>query len=270
VSTTDVSINKTFKLIQVTDCHLGAEPGQTLLGLDVDESFADVLQCLKKGSVPDLVVATGDISGHGDEESYRRFLQYMQNHYNHPLAWLPGNHDLPAVMADVGADHGSIQYGVAELGDWQCILLDSSVPGHEWGNLSDDQLVHLRSCLESSNKHTLVFVHHQPVAVGSKWIDQYVIRNAEVMLKLLSEFPQVKGLIWGHVHQEFDSEYEHFKLLATPSTCVQFKPNSENFAIDNTMPGYRWFQLHPDGRFDSGVERVKDKHYGVDFASGGY
>jgi Icc protein len=36
------------------------------------------------------------------------------------------------------------------------------------------------------------------------------------------------------------------------------------------MPGYRWFELNDDGTFDSGVERVPSKDYGVDFASVGY
>ena len=36
------------------------------------------------------------------------------------------------------------------------------------------------------------------------------------------------------------------------------------------MPGYRWFDLHPDGRIETGVSRVSGKHYIIDYKSAGY
>jgi hypothetical protein len=35
--------------------------------------------------------------------------------------------------------------------------------------------------------------------------------------------------------------------LSVPSTCVQFKPLSDDFAIDDLSPGYRWFDLYANG-----------------------
>ncbi|HEX7764018.1 MAG TPA: 3',5'-cyclic-AMP phosphodiesterase, partial [Cellvibrio sp.] len=59
-------------------------------------------------------------------------------------------------------------------------------------------------------------------------------------------------------------------LLATPSTCVQFKPKCDNFTVDTQMPGYRWFDLRADGQFDTGVARVTNKQYVIDYRSAGY
>ncbi len=36
------------------------------------------------------------------------------------------------------------------------------------------------------------------------------------------------------------------------------------------MPGYRWFDLHDDGSFDTGVNRVTGKEYVIDYKSAGY
>ena len=55
-----------------------------------------------------------------------------------------------------------------------------------------------------------------------------------------------------------------------PSTCVQFKPGSEDFAVDDAAPGYRWFDLHADGRIETAVSRVEGVEFEVDFSVKGY
>lgn len=258
-----------MRLIQITDCHLGSRAGQPLLGIDTDESFADVLQCLSTHEPNvDFLVASGDVASEADVAAYERFLSLVQAQLDLPVAWLSGNHDLDAIMRRFPREQVQREY--LEFDHWQVVLLNSSIPGEERGEVQQAEIDRLRRCLDNSSKHALVFVHHQPVPVGCDWIDQYVISNARQLLDTLSEYPQVKALAWGHVHQEFNSQHQHFSLHATPSTCIQFKPHSADFALDNTMPGYRWFNLHADGRLETGVERVAEKAYGIDFASAGY
>ena len=36
--------------------------------------------------------------------------------------------------------------------------------------------------------------------------------------------------------------------MATPATCIQFKPDSNHFALDTLQPGWREIELHLDGR----------------------
>ena len=59
-------------------------------------------------------------------------------------------------------------------------------------------------------------------------------------------------------------------LLATPSTCVQFKPLSDDFAVDSAMPGYRAYELHPNGVYTTHVNRVTERIYDIDLVSDGY
>lgn len=266
-----LGINKqsTLHLIQITDCHLGAVAGEKLLDLDTDESLDDVLRLLTRQQPQiDLLIASGDIANSGEARAYPRFLDLVSAYTDAPMGWLAGNHDLDKLMRESAT--AQVQMDYIELECWQIIMLNSSIPGCERGELQEGELERLQHCLEICQKPALVFVHHQPVLVGSKWIDQYIISNAGQLLEVLSQFSQVKGLIWGHVHQEFNGVHQHVQLMATPSTCIQFKPQSDDFALDDAMPGYRWFKLHADGEFETGVERIEDKHYGTDFGSSGY
>jgi Icc protein len=47
------------------------------------------------------------------------------------------------------------------------------------------------------------------------------------------------------------------QLLGTPSTCAQFLPHSDRYAIDQRPPAYRHFDLHDDGRLSSAVHWVE-------------
>lgn len=268
-----VDRDRILRLVQVTDCHLGAEPGEQLLGLDTDESLVDVLQHLTQmEEALDLVAVTGDIASGGCLPAYQRFLQIASRYLDSPMAWLPGNHDEAATMEQVLRQHtGNPLASVVEMGNWQVIMLDSSVPGEEYGDLSAEQLELLRDALsQRTNHHALVFLHHQPVPVGSAWIDQYIVRSADAFFDLIDSFPQVKGVCWGHVHQAFEAERKGIKLWATPSSCVQFKPGIDEFTVDRLMPGYRWFNLHPDGQINSGISRIPEKTYSIDYNSAGY
>ncbi|MDB4542942.1 phosphodiesterase, partial [bacterium] len=80
----------------------------------------------------------------------------------------------------------------------------------------------------------------------------------------------VRGVLWGHVHQEVDRLHNDVRLLASPSTCVQFAPGSPGFRADDQAPGYRWLDLHEDGTIATAVSRVRDVEFKVELDSGGY
>lgn len=248
---------------------MGSQPGEKLLGLDTDQSLYDVLQAVQANEAPDMILATGDISNDGGVASYERFIHIIERYFpNTPLAWLPGNHDDPMNMDQVA--NLPIEAHCVR-GGWNMIFLDSRIPMEEGGDLEYNELDRLNKLLAAYPRlPALVFLHHQPVPVGSKWLDQYVVLRNREFFAILDRHPNVKSVCWGHVHQQFEAERNNVKLLATPSTCVQFLPHSEEFGVDKAMPGYRKFELHANGRLETGVCRIKDKVYKIDFASSGY
>ncbi len=258
-----------FHLLQITDCHLGSQPNEELLGLNTDESLRDVLQLLHGQENPDMILCTGDISNDGGVASYERFVAYVREYFPEtPLAWLPGNHDDPTNM-DLVKDL-PIEAHCA-TGGWNFIFLDSKIPMEEGGELQPSELRRMEDELQKHpDAPTIVFLHHQAVDVGSAWVDQYTINNQSEFFEILDRYDNVKAVSWGHVHQEFNSNRDGVALFATPSTCVQFVPNRDDFQVDRQMPGYRHYKLYPDGRFTTKVHRVSEKLYAIDFAATGY
>lgn len=259
------------RLVQITDPHLGTGDGETLLGLNTDQSLADVLELIHAEQIGiEAVVCTGDIASDPEKICYNRFIDTLRNAFDCPLGWLPGNHDKAQLMFSL-PHAGRPEHRTMRVGAWLLILLDTSVPDHVYGALSDSELQFLRDTLAAHpGTPTLVMLHHQPVPVGSEWIDQYIVRNHSDFFAALDNQPQVKAISWGHVHQNFESVKDNRQLLATPSTCVQFKPNCDDFTVDTQMPGYRWYDLYPDGRLETGISRVKNKSYVIDYKSAGY
>lgn len=260
-----------MRLIQITDCHLGSQQSETLLGLNTDQSLEDVLQLIQQAeSGFDHILCTGDVASDAHVDCYRRFAQIIRNHFNQPVSWLAGNHDSADIMESVQASL-DMQNRLIPFGEWLLVLLDSSVPGQVYGQLAASELDFLEFVLKKHpDKSIFISLHHQIVPVGSAWIDQYVVRNADAFFQLVDAHPQVKIISWGHVHQEFQTQRNGVTLLATPSTCVQFKPQCDDFTVDTQMPGYRWFDLNDDGSFATGVARVTNKQYVIDYKSAGY
>ncbi len=261
------------RLLQISDCHVGPNSSENLLGMSTDESLTDVLNHItdEQQHPFDLLLATGDVSNNGGVKTYRRFLERIQNssvQHDH-FAWLPGNHDAPEDMNEALGTDTLVK--TVELGPWLLILLNTQVPGHTHGNLRPEELDTLdRALSQFSDKHVLIFMHHQPVPIGCTWLDYQKVRNQFAFFKILDQYQHVKGVSWGHVHQEFTSDYQGVPLFSTPSTCVQFKPGSEEFAIDAAMPGYRTYELFDDGKYFTQVQRIKQKFYPVDYNSDGY
>lgn len=262
---------KPLRILQITDSHLGRDADESLLGLKTIDSLADVLErAIQLGGAFDLVLCSGDMSNDGTAASYERFVKTVRQYFpSVPLAWLPGNHDDPASMKAIRSTAPKSDY--LSLGDWRIILLNSRVPFEERGELPQSELNRLERLLESDPQSpTLIFLHHQLVPVGSAWIDQYVVSNAADFFAITDRFDNVRAVSWGHVHQEFCRVRNGVDLLATPSTCVQFKPLSDDFMVDHIMPGYRVYELHPNGVYTTQVGRVAERAYTIDFASAGY
>ena len=99
-------------------------------------------------------------------------------------------------------------------------------------------------------------LHHRAQPTGSRWIDDKGLEDADTLRARLLEHPNLRAVLWGHVHQEYHRNIDQVEWMSTPSTCVQFLPGSIEFAVDNAAPGYRRLQLHRNGRIETQVERI--------------
>lgn len=264
------TVESSVLLVQLSDSHLFAEAAGRLLGMDTQDSLQRVIErVLQEQPQIDLMLASGDLSQDGSQASYQRFRD-MTAIIPAPARWFPGNHDEVPAMQAVCAGSDLLE-PVIDLGNWRVILLDSSIQGAVPGYLSDQQLGLLERALsEAPERHHLICLHHHPVSIGCKWMEPIGLRNPEALFAVLERFDQTRAVLWGHIHQELDQQRGPIRLLASPSTCVQFAPGSEEFQVDKTAPGYRWLRLFDDGRLETGVSRVTGIKFEIDYTIKGY
>jgi len=261
-----------IRLLQITDTHLFADEQGSLLGINTLQSYHAVLEAISATSKPfDAIIATGDLSQDHSALSYRRFVDGIQR-WKQPCFWLPGNHDFQPEMRAVLHSNTLMARSQVLLGEhWQMILLDSQVAGVPHGELSHDQLKRLDADLSAyPERHALVLLHHHPLEAGSTWLDQHKLVNREAFWQIMARHPQAKVVVCGHIHQALDIRHQGARVMAAPSTCIQFMPDSHDFALDNQNPGWRWLTLYPDGHIDTQVERVTGRYFRPDFDSSGY
>lgn len=262
------------RILQITDTHLFAGETDTLLGINTLHSYHAVLDAIVKQQLPaDLIVATGDLVQDQSTRAYQRFTDGIAR-LPASCVWLPGNHDYQPSMAQELAAAGISSSKQVLLGDqWQILLLDSQVQGVPHGELSDDQLIWLDNCLaQQPDRHTVVMLHHHPLASGCTWLDQHSLRNSHMLAEVLTRYQNIEGILCGHIHQDMDVMWNGIRMLATPSTCVQFKPHCTNFTLDTAAPGWRYLELTTGDSpsLTTQLFRLDTDEFSPDLGSDGY
>ena len=245
------------KILQISDTHLFAAPGGRLKGVDVDAALAAVVadMAARHGDA-ELVLLTGDLVHEETATSYARLAEALAG-LTAPVLCLPGNHEDKALLAEACA---GTALGCAKRvfpGGWQVLLLDSARPPEPTGWLPPAELAFLEQSLaEHPQMPALVALHHPPLAVNSPWLDPMRVVNGAELLAAVARHRQVRAVVFGHIHQQFETVRDGTAFLGVPATCAQFRPGVAVSTADDRPPGYRWLRLGRDGALATGVERV--------------
>ena len=269
-------MSKILRILQISDLHLLQRVKAKFLGLDVTESFKAVMGFVGNCEIlpaPSLVILSGDLAHDGSRAAYLRIDEICQK-FTCPVLAIPGNHDRPEVMYRALSEAGiAVKTRDFTLGSWRILLLNSYWPGEVAGRLDAGELAFLRKALQQSRSRqqpTMIFLHHQVLPLKCEWLDRIGLSNSSEFLTILKEYPQVKIVASGHVHQERSISKDGIVFLTVPSTSCQFAVNSPYFRLDAKMPGYRYLDLDAD-RWHSGVQRIPfDEKFLPDLSSTGY
>jgi len=246
-------------ILQISDIHIYADKKAELLGVKTLDSFQGVTALIKKNNVnPDVIILSGDLSQDGTEASYLHIAEQLQE-FNVPVYYVPGNHDDPKVLTRIFPRNNISSHKHVVLKSWQLILLNSQKIGAVEGFLDRSQLNFLQHCLQRySEHHALVILHHPPVPVGSAWLDKIGLSNPKEFWDIAMRYPKLAAVAFGHVHQEFSQKVNGIQCYAVPATCVQFKTQQHDFALENLPPGYRLFELSDNGALQTSVYRCAE------------
>ena len=245
-----------YELLQLSDTHIFARREEVREGVATFDCLRRTLDHAMDKADPDVVLLTGDIAEDYSREAYETVRELL-GEIGKPVYCLPGNHDHLGRMVETLSAPPFHFMETLRMGPWMVPMLSTWDGDRGGGRLGEDELARLTRELESSDAdHVMVCLHHCPIDVGSDWLDAVGLDDGAELLGLVQQYPRVRAVLCGHIHQELDVVHHGVRLLGSPSTCYQFLPGSVRFTLDDRASGYRMLRLFEDGHIETRVGRV--------------
>jgi 3',5'-cyclic AMP phosphodiesterase CpdA len=138
------------------------------------------------------------------------------------IVWVMGNHD----------DRGAFRSGlrgdaptgepvdeVHWIGGLRIIVLDSSVPGHHYGDVSESQLDWLAAELASpAPEGTILAMHHPPVPSVLDLAVSVELRDQAQLAEVL-EGSDVRSILAGHLHYSSTATFAGIPVSVASASC---------------------------------------------------
>lgn len=194
--------------------------------LDTTPRFAEALD-QAASFCPDLLILSGDLTEHGDAESYTRARELFAG-FPAPILAIPGNHDdrerfrtgLSGLQNLLPLPATGPLHAVAE-GPIRVIGFDVTVPGDHHGLVTPDHDAWLDATLSASpDRPTLVMMHQPPYATGIGFIDEFRCFGEDLLAEVLSLHPQVIRLLAGHFHRFTLTSFAGRPALTAPAIAT--------------------------------------------------
>lgn len=245
----DIINNKEIlTVVQITDTHLFADDHATLYDVYPNQNFLRVIQHIKNDSQlnPDFFLLTGDLSQDESALSYQKVLKGMHD-FNVPVYWIPGNHDDLDVMQTVFSQsplfHNQPQLNLLH---WDLIFLNTKRENDGVGFLSiaeQDKLKTILATKKNNEKSIAIIMHHHPIETNTPLIDKYILENRAEFWSLVADNSQIKLIVCGHVHGDYQLHYGRINVECSPATCLQWRKGTEAFIIEQEI-GYKVFRFN--------------------------
>lgn len=214
-------------IAHLSDPHVRPE-GVLYQGIvDSNAQFAAAIEQVKGlDPRPDLVLLTGDLVDHGQDEEYAMLTRLLEG-LDIPLLAIPGNHDEREAFRRAFAGRswlpvaGPIDYVVGDRGAVRVVALDVTVPGLHHGVVTEEAAAWLDDVLASqSARPTIVMMHQPPFATGIPYMDPYDCREGHRLAAVVARHPQVERILCGHVHRVMQMRFGGTVLCTAPSTTT--------------------------------------------------
>jgi 3',5'-cyclic-AMP phosphodiesterase len=194
-------------IAQISDLHI-KPPGELAYGhVDTAAALVRCVEALNRFRPrPDLVVISGDLVDAPVYEAYDQ-LDRLLWPLDIDFAAIPGNHDSRDLLrATIHSRHYARPNGalnaVRAVGDVDVVLIDSTVPGRNYGELDGETLAWLDATLAAAPaRPALLFLHHPPFITGIAHMDVQNLRNAGDLAAVLRKRKRALLVAAGHIHR---------------------------------------------------------------------
>jgi Icc protein len=213
-------------LLHLSDTHLLAGSGRLYDRVDGQRHLREVFDQIEESEGrPEAIIFTGDLADRGEPEAYERLraiVEPVASRLDAQIIWVMGNHDERAafrtyLLGELGTSRPIDR--VYDVNGLRIIALDSTVPGHHFGEVVPEQLDWLAEELSVSAPHgTILAMHHPPLpsvldlAVLVELRDQPAL--AEVLLG-----SDVRGILAGHLHYSSTGTFAGIPVSVASATC---------------------------------------------------
>lgn len=208
-----------YRLVQLTDCHLLAEPDGWYQGCQPASHLQQIVTQLQQQR-PDALILTGDLTQDHSEASYQ-LLAGLLSPLACPIFLVPGNHDDRELLAGLSKQSPFIASDSLQLADWQLLLLDSKGDTPAGSFELTKQYALQQQFMQSTAAHFWLFMHHHPQPLHC-FIDRYGLNEQHAFWQLLQAEPRVRGLCHGHAHLAYQRQQQGIQLVGCPASSVQF------------------------------------------------
>lgn len=213
-------------IVHLSDTHF-VSGGAPLMGrVDPDGHLAQALRGLTaSGLRPAAIVVTGDVADTGAADAYARvraMIEPVATELGAKLIWVMGNHDdrgsFRAGLLDSEPSDAEID-AVHDLDGLRLIVLDSTVPGHHWGEVTPAQLEWLAGVLATpAPRGTILALHHPPLPIPVV-LSQLIELREQAALERVLTGSDVRTIIAGHLHYSTFSTFAGIPVSAAAATC---------------------------------------------------
>lgn len=245
--------------IHISDTHIAHDPDQhTPFGKPYDNAQALVAHINALPIQPDFILHTGDIAYNRDPDDYET-CKDLFSQLDCPIYYVAGNGDevtaLQQTMLDSENPITPFHYDV-EINGVQLIVLDSN--GHDQppaGLVNEAQLSWLRDlCNADDTRPLIIALHHNPQIGGIPWLDDVTgIQNtAAFHSAILPAKARLRGVFFGHIHQNVDLYREGILYCSTLSSWAQFhawQGQTETLPAPDDGPGFSVVMVYDNQTF---------------------
>ena len=177
------------------------------------------------GCRPEAIVFTGDLADKGESAAYeklRAIIDPVAERLDTQVIWVMGNHDDRAtfrreLLGQLPTSNPVDR--VHDINGLRIISLDSTVPGHHHGLVTDEQLDWLAEELSVPAPHgTILAMHHPPVPSVLDLAVLVELRGQQDLADVIRD-SDVRSIIAGHLHYSTTATFAGVPVSVASATC---------------------------------------------------